>query len=267
MNSWELARYLIDAKKNIDSLMFINDNFDELSNIEIYEEIRNIQTSFYLNLCFVLDYVYDGKKKEICSDNNIIRTIYRERDKDKAHKDKDYKKIKYSSINEMIDLMITQICQVKEVCTSKLPEILTLDFVPHDKKLFRLINGLNKNKENEIKSKKYKNVIEPKIIDKKIFNDTEDLKNIKQDEKKDYAVIIKDGINLYEGIQERQDALIKLNALFGGNLWCEFNNNMRKKVEKLLKSNLINKYGMPLEYSQINEEKIKLFNKIINEVD
>lgn len=48
MKEWELARYLIDAKKNIDSIIFIDDNFEELSNINIYEEINKIQTEFYL---------------------------------------------------------------------------------------------------------------------------------------------------------------------------------------------------------------------------
>ena len=73
MEEWELARYLIDAKKNIDSIIFINDNFEELSNIDIHEEIKKIQTEFYLNLCYILDDVYrNGKKKDICDKNSII---------------------------------------------------------------------------------------------------------------------------------------------------------------------------------------------------
>lgn len=79
-----MARYLIDAKKNIDSIVFIDDNFEELSNINIYEEINKIQTEFYLNLCYILDDVYgNGKKRDICEKNSIINEVYKQRDKDK----------------------------------------------------------------------------------------------------------------------------------------------------------------------------------------
>ena len=37
MIEWELARYLIDAKKNIDSLLFIQLNIDKLTNLNIKE--------------------------------------------------------------------------------------------------------------------------------------------------------------------------------------------------------------------------------------
>lgn len=266
MKEWELARYLIDAKKNVDSLIFIDDNIDELSNIDIYTEIKSIQTKFYLNLCFILDDVYgNGKKKDICEKNNIINEIYRQRDKDKAHKDKNYKKTKYSSICEIIGIMKKQIYEVKNVCEDRLPFVVTLDFVSHDKNLFRLIHRLNKNEEERIKKKKYTNLLNINGISKEIFSDTEDYKNIKYEDTNNYAVEIKDGINLYEGIQERQDALIKLNLLFGGNIWVSFNENNKNIIEQLVKNGLVNEYGMPLPISQMNKEKIELFKKITNE--
>ena len=266
MKEWELARYLIDAKKNIDSLIFIDDNIDELSNIDIYTEIKKIQTNFYLNLCFILDDVYEnGKKKDICGKNNVINEIYRQRDKDKAHKDKNYKKTEYSSICEIIDTMKKQICEVKNVCESRLPQVVTLDFVSHDKNLFRLIHRLNKNEEEKIKKKKYINSSNINGISKEIFNDTEEYKNIKNEDRNNYAVEMKDGINLYEGIQERQDALIKLNLLFDGNIWVSFNEDNKNIIEQLIKNGLINEYGMPLPISQINNEKIELLKKIMDE--
>lgn len=267
MNSWELARYLIDAKKDVDSLMFIKDNIDELSNIDIYNEIKKNQTDFYLNLCFVLDNVYNNKtkKNDICKSNHIINSIYYERDKDKAHKDENYKKTNYSTIDEIINIMTEQVVETQKICSTKLPEVLTLDFVPHDKNLFRLINGLTKNKENEINNMKYEKINCFKNIDKQILNDIDDLKNIPEEERKNYAVVIKDGINLYEGIQERQDSLIKLNALYGGNLWCEFNKKARRIVKELLENNLIDKFMRPLDATQITKEKIVLFNNIMNE--
>jgi len=236
VKEWELARYLIDAKKNIDSIIFIDDNFEELSNINIYEEINKIQTEFYLNLCYILDDVYgNGKKRDICEKNSIINEVYKQRDKDKAHKDKNYKKNIYGSIFEIITIMKGQIAETKKVCQSKLPSVITLDFVSHDKKLFRLIHQVNKSKEEKIKKEKYTNILN------------------------------KDGINLYEGIQERQDALIKLNLLFSGNIWVSFNENNKNIIEQLVKNGLINEYGMPLPISKMNKEKFELFKKITNE--
>lgn len=268
MRDWELARYLIDAKKNIDSLIYINKNLKEICNLDIKSKISSIQAEFYLKICFILDDVYNnGKKKEICNCNKIIDSIYKERDKDKAHKDKNYIKPNYNSISEMIDVMKKQIFEVKNVCTKNLPEVLTLDLVPHDRDLFRFVNGLNPNKENEIKKKKYDSIEVKNQRNKKLFNDTEEIRIINQNEKDSYAVMIKDGINIYEGIQERQDAIIKLNVLFDGNLWVEFNQKNQKKINELIKNGLIDEYGMPIEIEKLNEEKLKIFNKIMNNED
>lgn len=263
MKEWELARYLIDAKKNIDSIMYIDQNVDELSYINIKDKIRSIQTQFYLNLCYILDDVYgNGQKKEIC-ENGVIDSIYRERDKDKAHKDKNYKKNTYNNIEEMINVMKNQILEVRKVCEKSIPSILTLDFVPHDKELFRLVHRLNKSEEEKIKQKKYTKTSIKEINKKKIFDDTEDIRNINFNEIRDYAVLMNDGINLYEGIQERQDSCVNLNVLFNGNLWVRFNEKNRTIIKQLIESGLIDEYGMPISKEKINKKQIDLFNSII----
>lgn len=80
MNKWEVARYLIDAKKNIDSIMYINKNIYELNNIDVSLKIRDVMQSFYLNLSYVLDEKYNkgDKKQSICRNNKIIESIYYE---------------------------------------------------------------------------------------------------------------------------------------------------------------------------------------------
>ena len=264
MKEWELARYLIDAKKNIDSIMYIEQNLYELSYINIKDKIRSLQTQFYLNLCYILDDVYgNGQKKEIC-ENKVINSIYIERDKDKAHKDNNYKKNTYNNIEEMINVMINQILEVRKVCQKSIPSILTLDFVPHDKELFRLVHGLNKSEEEKIKQKKYTKTSIKENKTKKIFDDTEDIKNINSKEIKDYAVSMNDGINLYEGIQERQDACVQLNVLFNGNVWVRFNEKNRTIIKQLMESGLIDEYGMPISKEKINKKQIELFNSIIS---
>ena len=265
MNKWEVARYLIDAKKNIDSIMYINKNIYELNNIDVSLKIRDVMQSFYLNLSYVLDEKYDtrDKKQSICRNNKIIESIYYERDKDKAHKDSNYKRTKYDSIEEIIESMKKQIFEVRKKCEDIIAKEVTLDFVPHDKELFRIVNGINREKEDKICRKKYfiSDSLNENNITRKIFYDTEELKENREKDK--YAVIMKDGINIYEGIQERQDACIKVNVLNNTNIWVQFNSKSKKKIEKLIKTGLVNKYGIPLSFEEMSQEQWKVFTKII----
>lgn len=262
-----MAKYLIDAKKKIDSMLFINQNIQGLSNIDLKRKVDEIQMEFYIKLCIILDDVYKKRKKEICS-NEIIDRIYYERDKDKAHKDSDYLSLNYNSFNEIIETMKIQIMEVKEMCINNLPQEITLDFVPHDKELFRLLHGLNKEKEDDINSKKYKNVYSGNKIkgkEYKVLNYMEDIKNIKDDEKNNYAVIMKNGINIYEGVQERQDAIIKVNLLYNTDNWIYINKDVLEKMEKMRDAGLIDEYGMPLDYKKWNKEMNKKFENIRSE--
>ena len=265
MNKWEVARYLIDAKKNIDSIMYINKNIYELNNIDVSLKIRDVMQSFYLNLSYVLDEKYNtkDKKQSICRNNKIIESIYYERDKDKAHKDSNYQRTKYDSIEEIIESMKKQIFEVRKKCEDIIAKEVTLDFVPHDKELFRIVNGINREKEDKICRKKYfiSDSLNENNITRKIFYDTEELKENREKDK--YAVIMKDGINIYEGIQERQDACIKVNVLNNTNIWVQFNSKSKKKIEKLIKTGLVNKYGIPLSYEEMSQEQWKVFTKII----
>ena len=265
MNKWEVARYLIDAKKNIDSIMYINKNIYELNNIDVSLKIRDVMQSFYLNLSYVLDEKYNtkDKKQSICRNNKIIESIYYERDKDKAHKDSNYKRTKYDSVEEIIESMKKQIFEVRKKCEDIIAKEVTLDFVPHDKELFRIVNGINREKEDKICRKKYfiSDSLNENNITRKIFYDTEELKENREKDK--YAVIMKDGINIYEGIQERQDACIKVNVLNNTNIWVQFNSKSKKKIEKLIKTGLVNKYGIPLSFEEMSQEQWKVFTKII----
>lgn len=46
MTEWELARYLIDAKKNIDSLLFIQLNIEKLTYLNIKERFVKFKWNF-----------------------------------------------------------------------------------------------------------------------------------------------------------------------------------------------------------------------------
>ena len=256
MCKWENARYLINAKKAVDSLIFISLNEKKLSNLNLQEKYENLRQKFYINICVVLDQSFPKDKKTICKQNAKIERIYYERDKHAAHKDKKYCPREYSSLQEEIEEKKSELTYACEQCKNFLPEMITLDFVPHDKELFRLINRVNKEIEqdaNKIKyplsvfhsyqlSKEGRHVFRAfdteeqdretakmfgydydEMISKISTTETDDVEEVSEQEKKRLEVIKINGINSYEGFQNRQDSCIEMNISHNQNVWCPFN--------------------------------------------
>lgn len=151
----------------------------------------------------------------------------------------------------------------------KLPDVLTLDFVPQDSKLFRLVEGVNAEMEQNINSTKYlfSNFEDNKKqhISRIIFDDTEDIRSIDDSRLSEYATMVENGINEYEGLQNRQDFCVKTNVLFGHNMWASFNKDVFEKFIELEKLGLIDKYGRPLPPA--DEETFLKAIEILNSVD
>ena len=77
-------------------------------------------------------------------------------------------------------------------------------------------------------------------------------------------IIMENGINSYEGLQNRQDSCIKINALFDLNMWCEANINIFKQIEELKKIGFLDVFEIPhLEILQ-DENKLKEFQNILS---
>ena len=247
IDKWSMAKYLIDAKKNIDSIIFIEENIDKVCNLNLRRKVEELRREFYINCCVVLDKSHPKNKKKICEDK-LIEAIYYERDKNCAHRDDDYKSPEFNQLSDMIETMKHQIQKVLVVCKDSLPNNITLDFVSHDKELFRLIYGITAEKEEEIKHRKYpeygKTPQSGDFITKKIFQEAEDIRTIKN--KNEYAVIIENGINFYEALQNRQDACIKINVLYNLETWCSFNQESFSKIQKLKKAGGLNGFDMPV---------------------
>lgn len=55
MNKWELTRYLIDAKKCVDSVLFIAAYGDELRYIDLRKKISELRSEFSIKCCVVID--------------------------------------------------------------------------------------------------------------------------------------------------------------------------------------------------------------------
>lgn len=119
MNKWELTRYLIDAKKCVDNIMFISLNIKSLINLSVRDIVDNRLRKFYINLKVVYDKCISKEKRRIlANEDSIYRDTCTERDKNYAQKISDYRRvkfpnddsihsfIKYSSINVNFSLAL-----------------------------------------------------------------------------------------------------------------------------------------------------------------
>ncbi len=267
---WELARYLIDAKKCVDSIWYVSDNAEKLRFIDLRKKCKDIRSEFFINCCVVLDeYVLSKKIKKsiLCDKDNIVQRIYYERDKNSAHKDDQYEERTYNSIEDIWNEMSEQLAHVRDLTSAILPKEITLDYVCHDKELFRLVHHLTADEEEEILKKKYPlrnlgmgNGVNGRTF--KILNDTEELRRLTKEQKKEYCVIIKDGICFNEGIQEMQDACIKINALYDEKMWVSMNKKEMGKLIELTKLGCFDDYGI-IQPPPKDPILLALINKIL----
>lgn len=273
MCKWENARYLIEAKKTVDSLIFISLNEKKLSNLNLQEKCESLRQKFYINVCVVLDQVFSKNKKDICEHDSTINRIYYERDKHAAHKDKDYCPREYSSLHEEIEDKKSELMHVREVCKDILPGILTLDFVAHDKELFRYIFKISPDDEECIIKAKYPKVenefcyipenydllsdsdIEKRLsiiakqfgldsikLNKKEAWSADIVKELSDEDKKKIAYLIPDGLNSEEGLQNRQQACIYINIMFNQNIWVYPNDEVLDQIRNMKEDGILDEY-------------------------
>lgn len=148
MLKWKLARYLMDSKKVIDSLMFISENIENLRNLNIRNIIYEKLETFYVKIRIVYDKTFNKlEKKKLALRDNIYKATMYESDKNYAHKDDDYKVTEVESLNYLIEILKQQLVHCRKMCNKSLPDTITLDFIPYDHDLFRIVNGITPRKE------------------------------------------------------------------------------------------------------------------------
>ena len=259
---WRLADYLITAKESIDSLMYIHKN--ENSIYKSYDVIHNEKGIYYISLCNILDHTICKKnKKDLTQKDYIIKDIYNERDKHYAHDDKNYNLIN-EPLDKEIHKLIKYLKHIKHLCNNYLPNNITLDYVCHDQALFRQINGITKEKESSIYKTKYKNDdidISTTKITKTIINDTNRLKKLSENDKKDIAILIHAGLTFEETIQNTQRGFINANIQFGTDMWGSINKQELKEIINMRNLGYFDKFGIPNESKFIEdiEKKTKEF--------
>jgi len=249
MTEWELARYFIDAKKSIDSVLYISEHVEQISNVNLREKTNEIRRKFYINCCVVLDKCFPKEKKRICEDK-VINSIYYERDKNGAHKDEDYHEKEYVSLIDMVDDMKKQIESVYKICAGFLPKQITLDYIAFDSELFRIANGITKSIEEQImldkhpgRGEKFPANVSTKTIP--ILNDTEDLRKIPENKRMGYGTIFEMGINMEESLQKLQDSCIRTNLLYRENMWVSISNESLEKQQHLRDVGLYDLFDRP----------------------
>ena len=221
MTPWEIAKYLIDCKKDIDNIMFIAENVRSISNLNLKSILDSRLRDFYIKIRVVYDKsIKKQKQKELCKTDVVLERTLHEADKNYAHKDDDYipSELEFA---ELISTLKERLEHCKELCKTCIPNI-TLDYVPYDRDLYRFMNCITPAVEEELQKKLFPNYT-------KTFNDTlgkgvktfNDIENIKMiNNPGDYGVIMECGLNFFEGLQNRQDACIRINVLFKKNIWC-----------------------------------------------
>jgi len=266
---WFNASYLIEAKKDIDSLIYIDQNLTEFSEICIKEYAESKRSNFYINLCKLIDKVCKDEKAYLKKNNPEIKSVLEKRNKKYAHDDESFKPDDYTSLQNMIECMKNEINAVKIACAKGLPANITLDYVPHDRLLFRQIHKINSKDEDEIDNVKYP--LKNKLTGVggatiKSFNNPQQIRSIPKEERSLYGVIVENGINEYEGLQNRQDFCINSNVLFETDLWCSMDVEISNLFSKLRKIGFIDDYNV-IQVDSLSNEDLLEVQKLFSEYE
>ena len=158
--------------------------------------------------------------------------------------------------------------KAKEICFTYLPANLTLDFLPFDSNYFRLANGVTREKEEQLKQIKHPlrdkgKIVESTVKEYNVFHDTEDLKKIPDKERSNYAVIMSAGLCIEEMLQNMQDASIRINVIYGQNMWVSVNQEKINQIVRMRKLKLLDVFDIPYEPKTKKELKslIELMRK------
>lgn len=250
IEQWELVQNLIDAKKALDSLWFISQHLQDLYNTR--ELCYDRRSKYYINTCAVLDKTVcknRNNKKQLQQNDSIVMRLFVERDKHYAHKDKDYvPSFPYASIMAEAISLQQELQYIRKLCKDYLPDVVTLDFVCYDGGLFRRIKKINPEDEKRINQCKYPLYDQPvfgvPVFIRKALYDIDDLKGLTDEERKQYCVTVDNGLTLEEGLQNRQDACIKVNVLFNENMWASPNKESWDYVIQARKDGYFNEFGI-----------------------
>lgn len=248
MKKWELAYLMIEAKKNIDSFIYIYDNYEKISLLVFQSKYKMIKDSFYIKCGTILDKCFKNKKA-LCQSDGIVDSIYYERDKNAAHKDENYFP-QYAQLLPSIQIMKKQLNHLIDICSEYLPSGFTLDYLSHDCELYRIVNGISLDKEKVIIAESLLNnlstiFIAPNIKEKLktsedgVFPLFVDAESSKYSDISNTVVVPRVGVNYAETIQNIQDLCILGNIRCDKNAWFARSHFVFLYIDKLIAAKLI----------------------------
>lgn len=243
MTNWELARYLIDAEKCVDSVLFIAENVKDLRNLSLRDIVEDRKRKFYINVKIIYDAKFTrNQQRSLAQTDEVFEQTCLERNKNYAHKDPNYEAPDCESLVEMAGVLKERLIHCLNICRSVLPNQITLDFIDYDHDLYRFLKKIDPKKEERIlKAQHPRYGFAPSkedlknSVSRKIFSDTEDLKKL--DKHADYAVVIKAGLTVRESVHELQDGCIRINVLNNQNMWAVPNMNVMEKMRRMIEEN------------------------------
>jgi len=270
-SSWEVVNYLIEAKRDVESIMYIKDNLFKIPSAIRMDYINRLKDHFYIKCVVVIDEYLDqkgiknrkeDKQRTYWKDARpIIKKIYDERDCNSAHIDDKFILTSYETFQDLINTMIRQLKYIKKEIEEILPIKFKLKFYPHDKILFRLLRGVDAEKEEEIYKSKYIDHKEGYALGdlsqtRYVAYDIKELRSLSKDKIRELAVVVEAGLNFYEAQQNLENFYVLVNYIHDENLWTFNIDNRLSDYEELKKLGLIDDYDRPQKL-KIYTEQIK----------
>lgn len=285
---WLNADKFLCAKKCVDSMLYIGDlikppkvNKLGACGVDISGRITCLRRTFYIECGNLLDKCL--KKKEIkkrgaCEGNSTINAIYYERDKNCAHADENYVAPTFSSLSEMAQVMKEQMSCVRQECANILPEVLEADYVCFDGFLARIVHGVSPEKELEALRAQHPFYIEPDSMcllqDGSVFKNFADISQLQDVLKSpcDYCVSFQMKLFKEESLQSLQDSCVRVNVLYGYDVWLSPGPSFDTEYEAELKRvGLMDEFGkflmpMTVPTSDVLQEQMRVMRACCKDV-
>lgn len=245
---WINTQYFIEAIRCVCSLLYLWENSSVCEFIDAHDFVDGKLQRFYINLCALVDIhcAISKSKSERGKYKKTLKTmcpsfdwLFYERDKNAAHKDRDYIVNQNDTPDEMVTKMKQAIADVQNVCINVISPIIDVRYYAYDPLLFRYIHGITPDIEkrfNEIIYSHKNYSVEDYSL--RVVSDTRQARTLTN--MTNYCVLGRNGLmgQPYDMLQCRQNLCLLLNAIYETNMWVDLRDGVAKKDESL---NLIKK--------------------------
>ena len=260
---WIIASYVFNAKVKIDSLSYIAKYHRKIPTGALRNLIEPIYLDFFIESSAVLDNHIDlissSRSNEKTSRKSLnekpeIKEIYYWRDKFAAHHDVDALGFglngSFYDWKNHIEHMKHLLDTVVSVCRKNLPESFKIDYLVHDAISFRLVNRIDRNREEQIYNLQHplRHELENDTngVLYKGINSVDDVcrylrsKNVLMQPNR-VCSVIEAGINKEETFQNLQRSCIINNILYNMDLWVSKGETYDSELLESLNKEIIKK--------------------------